>query len=69
MGRTLVLIGVAFVIIGLLWQFGERFGLGKLPGDLTIQGENYSIHFPVVTCILISVLLTALGWMWRYLQK
>lgn len=65
MGRTLILIGVVLILIGLVWHFGEKFGLGKLPGDIVYRGEKFVFHFPIVSCLILSVVLTALFWVLR----
>ncbi len=62
MGRLLMLAGAALVLAGAFWTFGERFGLGHLPGDLEIKGERYAVHFPVMTCLLLSAGVSALWW-------
>jgi hypothetical protein len=63
-GRTLILLGAGLVVVGLLVTFGERVGLriGRLPGDIRIEGKNGGFYFPVVTCLLLSVVLTLLLW-------
>ena len=61
MGKFLISAGVLLVIAGLLVEFGEKFlPLGHLPGDIHITSEHGSIYFPVVTCVVISVILSAL---------
>lgn len=64
-GRVLILIGVFFVIAGVMAMLGERVGirLGRLPGDLVYRGKNTTIYFPIVTCILLSAVLTLIGWL------
>ena len=57
-GRTLVLIGLAIAAIGGLMMLG--LPLGRLPGDIVIQRGRGSFYFPIVTCIILSVLLTVL---------
>jgi len=59
-GRILVALGIVLIVAGLLFIVGERFGirLGRLPGDIVVRGKNSSFYFPVVTCLLISVILT-----------
>lgn len=61
-GKGLVIFGAVIVVVGLLLWGGSRLGIpfGRLPGDIHIRGENSSFHFPVVTCILASVVLTLL---------
>ena len=63
MGRTLVIVGLTIVAIGLLWPWLSRLGLGRLPGDIFIQGERGSIYIPITTGILVSVALSVLLWL------
>ncbi len=65
MGRWLILIGLACIAAGVVVMVGERLGirLGRLPGDIVIQGKNGGFYFPVVTCLIVSALLTLLGWL------
>ena len=65
MGRTIVMIGITLVVVGVLMMLGERrpLKLGRLPGDLVYRGENTTVHFPVVTSILLSVVLSLLMWL------
>jgi len=61
MGKMLVLVGVFMVGVGLFLWFGDKIPwLGKLPGDILIRKEKFTFTFPLVTCILISLLLTLL---------
>jgi len=54
-------IGIIFIVIGVLFLIGPYIPfLGKLPGDIEMKGDNYSIYFPVVTCVVISVVLSVL---------
>jgi hypothetical protein len=62
MGRTLIIIGLAIVAIGLLWPWLTRLGLGRLPGDIYIQGERGSLYIPITTSILASSALSLLFW-------
>jgi hypothetical protein len=58
-GKTLVVFGVALVLLGGLLLLGSRlFGLGRLPGDIFLQRGNFSCYFPVATCVILSALLT-----------
>ena len=63
MGRLLVTVGLVLVAAGLLWPYLSRLGLGNLPGDIAIRGEHGGFYFPIVTCIVISVLLSAIFWL------
>lgn len=64
MGRWLILVGLVCVAAGVVVIVGERFGikLGSLPGDIVIRRKNGSFYFPVVTCVIVSVLLTLISW-------
>lgn len=58
-GKMVLVLGLFLVIIGGVMLFGGKlFGLGRLPGDIIIQKEDFSFYFPVVTCVVISILLT-----------
>lgn len=62
----LVIAGVVCVAVGLvLWKTGGLGPLGRLPGDVSIQRENFSFHFPIVTCLLVSAVLTLIFWALR----
>lgn len=64
-GRALILIGVAIVLIGLLWPWLSKLGLGRLPGDIVVRRDGFSFTFPVVTCLIVSVLASLLFWLFR----
>lgn len=63
MGRSLVIVGLAIALAGLLWPYLGRLGLGRLPGDIFIRGEHGSFYFPLATGILVSVVLSLLFWL------
>jgi hypothetical protein len=62
-GRTLILVGIVLVVIGLLSTLGVR--IGRLPGDIEIRGKNSVFYFPLMTCILLSVVLSLIMWLFR----
>lgn len=62
MPKLLIIIGVALVLIGLVWLIGERFGLGRLPGDFMIERGNVRFYFPLMTSLIISVVLSLVLW-------
>jgi uncharacterized membrane protein len=62
-GRALVAIGLVLVAAGLAWPLLTRLGLGRLPGDIAIRGEYGGFYFPIVTCILVSLLLSGILWL------
>ncbi len=59
MGRFLILAGIVLAVIGVAIQFG--LPLGRLPGDIIIRRGNATFYFPIVTCIVISVVLSLIG--------
>jgi hypothetical protein len=67
MSRTLIIAGLVLLAAGLFIHFGGRLPLrlGRLPGDIRLQGRNSSFYFPVVTCLLLSVLLSLALWMFK----
>ena len=66
LGKLLILVGVLTIVIGLLLVLGEKIPwLGKLPGDIIIKREKFSFYFPITTCIIISIILTLLFWVFR----
>lgn len=64
MSRFLISIGLSLVLMGVLWHFGSRLGLGlgQLPGDISFKKGNTTVYFPVVTCIVLSLLLSLIFW-------
>lgn len=65
MNRTLILVGLLIVAIGLLWPWLSRLPLGHLPGDIVIRRDNVSFYFPITTMILASLLASALLWLFQ----
>jgi hypothetical protein len=65
LGRSLILAGAALIVVGLLVTLGDKLPirLGHLPGDIEIRGKNSVFYFPVVTCILLSVVLSLVVWL------
>ncbi len=62
-GKLILVAGIVFVIVGALFMLsGKTPWLGKLPGDITIHRKNFTFYFPLATCILISIILTFLLW-------
>jgi hypothetical protein len=59
MGRILIIIGIVLVMAGLVIHFFDKIPfLGKLPGDISIERENFKVYFPIATSILLSILLS-----------
>ena len=67
LGRLLITLGLLLVGLGLIATFAARlpFRLGRLPGDISIHGKNGSFYFPLTTCLLLSLLLSAVLWVFR----
>lgn len=63
MGRFLVMLGLVLVVVGLLWPYLARLGLGHLPGDIVIEREGVRLYVPIVTSLLISAVLSLLLWL------
>ena len=66
-GRMLIALGVFLVVLGLLFTVGAKlpFRLGHLPGDIYVHGKHTTFYFPIVTCLLLSVLLSLVLWLFR----
>ena len=58
--RTLVLVGLVLVAIGLAWPVLARLGLGRLPGDIAIERENFRFYFPVATLLIVNLAIWVL---------
>ena len=65
MQRVLIVLGTVMVAAGLAWPWLSKLPLGRVPGDIHIVKEGFSFHFPIVTCLVISVLLSLLIWFFR----
>jgi hypothetical protein len=62
MSRALIVLGLVLVVAGLLWPLIGKLGLGRLPGDIHIEGAKYSFYFPLMTSLLVSVVLSVIWW-------
>ena len=66
----LIIVGVLLIGIGVVWLLSSAIPwLGKLPGDIAIERENFRFYFPIVTCIVISLLLTGIMWLIRFFSR
>lgn len=69
-GWILVIVGAVIAIIGIVWLFGPSIPwLGKLPGDIAIEGKGLRFYFPVATCIVLSLVLTGIMWLFRFFSR
>lgn len=65
--KFLITAGIVLIVIGLVWMIGGRYlKFGKLPGDIVIEKENFSFYFPIVTCLVISAVLTLISFLVRW---
>lgn len=63
MGKLLIVIGIVFVLIGIIWTF-----IGKLPGDISFKKGNVSFHFPIMTSIVVSAILSLIFYLFSYFR-
>jgi DUF2905 family protein len=71
LGRTLLLLGAVLALVGVLLYFGAKlpFRLGRLPGDIIHRGEHTTFYFPIVTCLVLSLGLSLLFWLFSYFRR
>jgi hypothetical protein len=63
MSRVLILLGLTLVAAGLLWGWISRLGLGRLPGDIVLERQNFVLYFPITSGLLISAILSLIFWL------
>jgi hypothetical protein len=63
--RTLIVLGLAIAAIGLAWPWLRRLPFGRLPGDIHIVRDGVGFHFPIVTCIVVSIVISLVLWIMR----
>jgi uncharacterized protein HemY len=63
MARWLIILGVVLIVAGVLWPWLTRLGLGRLPGDIVIERDNFRVYIPITTSLVISVVLSLLLWL------
>jgi hypothetical protein len=69
-GWGLIILGLIIAVTGLIWVFVPNFlRLGRLPGDIVIEGKNGRFYFPIVTCLVISAVLSLLLWVMRTVTR
>jgi len=61
-GRLLVILGIVLVVLGVLWPWIAKLGLGRLPGDIVIARENFRLYIPIATSLIVSVVLSVILW-------
>ena len=65
MQKTLIIIGIVLLIIGLLWPWLGKLPLGRLPGDIVINKPHLKVYIPITTMILISIIISVVLWILR----
>ena len=65
MPRLLITIGIVLIVVGLLWPWLSRLGLGRLPGDIVIRRDGFTFYFPLATSIIVSIVLSVIIWLLR----
>ena len=63
MSRFLIVVGLAIAAVGVLWPWLSRLGIGRLPGDIMVQRGNFAFYAPIVTCVLLSIVLSLILWL------
>jgi len=65
MQQLLITFGVFLIILGIAWPWLSQLPLGRLPGDIHIERENFSFHFPLMTGVLVSIVVSLIVWWMR----
>jgi len=65
MQQLLIILGIILLLLGIAWPWISQLPLGRLPGDIHIERENFSFHFPLMTGLLISIVLSLILWWTR----
>lgn len=63
--RTLIIVGVVLVAVGLLWPWLGKLPFGRLPGDILVRREQFSLFVPITSMVLLSLLLSLIAWLFR----
>lgn len=61
--KILIIVGIILIFVGLLLPLLQRIGLGSLPGDIIIRKKNFTFYFPIVTCIIVSIVISLIVWL------
>ncbi|MHB9069637.1 MAG: DUF2905 domain-containing protein [Sedimentisphaerales bacterium] len=68
-GKYILITGIVISVIGGIIILLGKMGISRLPGDISIEGKNWKIYFPVISCIVISFILTVILWIVGWLRK
>jgi hypothetical protein len=67
--RVLIGLGIVLLAVGLLWPLMAKLGLGRLPGDIVIERENFTLYIPLVTSLVLSVVLSLAFWLFSLFSR
>ncbi|MCG6874121.1 MAG: DUF2905 domain-containing protein [Betaproteobacteria bacterium] len=65
MSRWLIIAGVTLIVVGIAWPYLGKLGLGRLPGDIRIEREGFTLYLPITTSIIVSLVLSLILWFFR----
>lgn len=65
MGKILIILGLVLIVIGILLVFKVPIPFGNMPGDVTVKGEHFQFYFPIVTCVILSIVLSLLFYLFQ----
>jgi len=66
MGKMLIIMGIILILLGIVMTFGNNIPwIGRLPGDIIIKKDKFSLYFPLTSCIIVSIILTLLFYFFR----
>lgn len=65
MSKVLIIVGICIILIGLFWPLIVKLGLGHWPGDILIRRKNFTFYFPIVTCLILSVIFSLAVWLYQ----
>jgi hypothetical protein len=63
MNRALIIFGIILIVVGLLWPALAKLGLGRLPGDIVLERDNFRLYIPIATSLLVSIALSLILWL------
>jgi len=69
MGKSLIFIGAVFIVVGIIIQVGARWGLGNLPGDITLKWDRSIVKIPLMSCFMLSMMVSLFLWIWRFFRQ
>ena len=69
MQRTLIIMGIVIVVLGLLWPWLGKLPLGRLPGDIIVNRPNLKIYIPITSMVVVSIVLSLVIWLFRIFRK